>query len=393
MHKRIIKSACAIAGITLIGMSVGTRSNAQVTRSSSNRPGSPGAQAANVLDSDARLKLKVTIERKNTTIEKAFSVLSKLTQVKMQAGEPEIAISPVAFRYNSVSLKEIFDSLAVLHGWRWKRDSNKVWILYSPLRMNALRPRNEHQAETYRLGQQFLDQMSQLSDAQKSALWIDGTSNDAVKSVPLSSLPENMQQTVQQMIASDGRDSDALGEPRPPAIKSILEGGNLNVFLQGNRHEDHDSYSVTVGNGRGGIGMSFLAFHDPQEDYHVVSLEDRKAMQWSPGKDDALSRQEAIQKDPALSTRVTVNMKDVTLAEALTLLSSKLNIPFLLDNVGRPPARRNITLPDLPLHEAIDRLCSLYDRTVRDQKYAVSWGHRKSGVLIFHWQTLEQKTP
>src|SRR5690349_3982001 len=121
-----IRTVVAVAG-TLLAIGV----HPAIAQEGGGKPASarPGIHIARPLDADPRLNVRVTLSCKLETVERSLALLSKLTGIGMQCPDPEISATMISFRYQSVPLREVCDSLSALRGWRWKLDTRKNWLL------------------------------------------------------------------------------------------------------------------------------------------------------------------------------------------------------------------------------------------------------------------------
>jgi hypothetical protein len=349
-----------------------------------------GSAVATSLDTDPRLKVPVTIQHRSESVAKFLTALSKLTHVKMQTTDSEISGALVSFHYTSVPLCDICDSLT-LHGWRWKRDKNKTWLLCpSSQETDNLRPHSDAEANMARLGHQFLEQFGHLPEDQQRAMWQDFEQpRSEAAPVMLSSLPDAMQDIVRQLMPISQMNSEERGlvtNFRPEDHMS-----QLNISLGGMHHSDYDSYSITVGMPGGSASISdFNVFHDPNEDYHTVSLSAYDAHQLSQTeKAVARTRDDAIKNDPRMQKKITLKGDEVTLPEMMYGLAPLAGFAYILpDHLGKQ-ITRTMRFDNVPLYKVLDRLCALYDFRINGYLYGYMWGRRDNGIIVFHSASTE----
>ena len=253
---------------------------------------------------DPRLDVKVTLHEKDATVTDALKALSKATHVEMTAVGSSLPTTHFCVFAADTPLRNVLDGMAHLHGWEWKALKDKSLELCTRPRANqwaGLRPNTEAQAEQYAQGRQFLSQFATCPPALQSAL-TDMHHNG----IPFSSLPPEMQQTVQNMLtaAAPGQTVNFPGNihiPTPAAENSTirLQGG-------GGDQEWGSEYYVSVFDGHTGVLLDFPKFNDPNEDTdEVVPASALQSVRWYGASEDAASRQTTAKEDTRLHVPVT----------------------------------------------------------------------------------------
>lgn len=358
------------------------------------------------LDADPRLKVPISIVRDSIAIEKALQRLTILTKVKLRVIGLETATSPTVFHYRNMPLRDVMDSLASANHLKWEYNSEGIWVAslaYDANRLDLHRPRTAAQADLAQLGERLVDQFSQLPDNLKEGLTnarnakfdpSDRSTFLDMFGVSLSSLPEDMQQTLHQMVDCQAQDTGSTGGRTVPT-----DYGDARVtFGQPNHQEGFDAFHISVVSGyfENSIGPSRgLGFHNNQDMYfnvfqnpldrdnRVVPLEQALAGYPSPfPKLDALSRKDAIAHDIRFERIVSVLAEPVRFRTVLLALSTDAEVSAVAaDNTMPDAPKRKWALHHVPLKDALDKIA---------ESYRYTWGVSKGGVVVFHPKKLDQ---
>ncbi len=335
-----------------------------------------------VLAHDARLKVKVSLRRKLTTLPEALDTLSAMTKIKMKVEDKELETSPLGLSFQSAPLRTILREIAALYNAQWQRDPDNYLTLRPLPEYDFLRPKNETQAEIYRKGREFMSQFARLSETFQNDMQNRHDPNFyAPEGVAFSDCPPAMQGLLGEMLAASLQDQQAAGMPSDfPQDKLNDTRVRLDVTPQNGATE----YLIMLAAPRQGACISFTIFHDAREDYHVVPLATFSADIARLVTANARSQQQALQREPRLKNRLSLKLQNVTIAQALQILAVKAGLDML---AKRPDlaATKSLTLVNVSLKEALDRLCAQYEfRALHtDIRYQCTWGWQESGVFTF----------
>lgn len=333
-----------------------------------------GISKNGALENDARLLKKVTISRKKTTVAQALGALTRLTKVKMQPGEKEVALTELSFHYRATPLKDILESMALLRNWEWKRVQNVLLLRehHNPHQLDVFRPHSELQAAQSQKVREFIEQLKQLPPALQMS--IQTVREEGRSGILFRSLPEGMQHTLQQALEFRLQERTTMGRPSIDISPDNLE--DAYVYLQINQQEAFTGYSVTISTDRHDMGLSTTVFKDPREGYHIVPALELTSTLWFGAEEDEKSRQEALMKDPRLSTKITLRLRSVTLPTALKELAEQTGISFVAEGDSmRGALKRSFFYENMPLSGVLDHLAA---------QYRYTWGWTKGGIFLFH---------
>jgi len=405
MTTQILRLLCPLS-ILVGGLCAGNIVSAQETSNGSASSGASsltarktgkGTAAKDVLD-NPRLLFRVSIERKATTVEQALAKLSEYTPLHLTVQGAEVRSTPLFFHYVNTPLRDILAGIAETGYWEWAQKNENTLVLkerYNPHTLALYHPHNEAEKEVHQRGAEFLDQLGKLPPDMQSALSNPTLPPPPVKGlpgVPFDRLPSAMQDNLRAMFAAELKSGEAKGL-HSPLTSADLAHSTVSLST-GTPQEGFDSYHITLSadlpGTRVGMGMSFLMFQDPRDNYDIIPLDQVGGVDYHTVEQDALSRQKALANNPHLQDRVSLTMENATLFQALQALSAKTNLAFSayhFTEKGRS-AQRSFSLPAMPLGEMLDRLAALYGgRDAGGGRYRYTWGQQAnpmSQVFVFH---------
>ena len=402
MKTQIRRLFCPLSGLVVCLYS-GNVASAQGTSngSSSAQSGSSISQTIgrdkvvkDVLD-NPRLRFRVTIERKATTIQQALAKLSEYTPLHLVAEGTGVRSTPIVFHYSATPLRDILAGIAETGYWEWTRKNENTLVLkerYNPHLLDAHRPRNEAQKEVYQRGAEFLGQLSKLPPDMQAALdYNSQVQNGAsLPGLPFNSLPSAVQENLRAMFAA-ARASD---DGNLPITSNNLSQSRVSLHT-GTPQDGLDPFDVRLfaalpDGSNGGMSMSFVMFQDPRDGYNVVPLDQLTPIDSDSAAKDARSRQKALAANPRLQEKVSLKMENASFFQALKALSVKANIAFTAPYppLKGKPAEKSFALPEMTLGEMLDKLTALYGGTDdQGHRYRYTWGQQgqqASQVFVFH---------
>ncbi len=331
------------------------------------------ASKLNPLDNDPRLRIKVTLKRRLTRVAEALRELSIRTKVKLEAEGNEVRPARLSFSYKDISLKDILDSIAAVHNWEWERRKGGILILRerdNTALQNALRPHSQAQAEIYRKGREFVNLLSKQSQELQNSLWAHPMRGFPLPNgIGFGELPTPMQQVLRDMLAARREELAEQGLDGGHLSPEALDGTRL--WMETYPGEGVTSYHLMVFDERGGCGINFNVFSDPNESSQVVP---ESSPIWYGASEDTTSQEQAS-NDPRLNQRVTLDVRSETILDALRELAPQVPLNFAAEVSVYDPIKRSFVCKEKPLKAVLDKLAMLYHYT---------WGYRKSGIFMFH---------
>jgi hypothetical protein len=350
------------------------------------------------LDRDPRLKRPLTLRRDNVTIEEALNQITELTGVLVSAEGAVLRSTPVAFRFSATPLRDAMDAISHLDLYEW-RAVRGGWVLRyrkDPHAFDMMRPHSEAEVMLERLGKQFLDQFAALPRQLANQIGFNGNPvNGGQSGVPFSSLPGNMQGTVQGLMSA------ALEQyASNQGSTSRLAGADLglcNIDLQRTgAQEGLSSYSVDISNGTGVLAASFVVFDDPKEGYQIVPFSDITAGTGYDDNSEGTSRASALQVDSRLKSKVTLDMRNGSIVDVMQQLGVKTKYPFIARVWSGTDSRphRAVRFDNIAVADALDQLVNYYDGIASGPtKYGYTWGETRKGIVLIHIKRAEDIKP
>ena len=361
------------------------------------RPLGKGIPVKDVLD-NPRLRFRVTLERKRTTVEQALAKLCEFTPLHLEAQGAELRTTSLVFHYTATPLRDILAGIAETGYWEWTRKNENTLVLkerYNSHALDVYHPHNATDKEVHDRGVALLGQLSNLSPDMQAALSNNAPpkSRGGLPGVPFTMLPSAMQDNLSAMFAAHTKSAESTGLNIPLTPADLAH--SMVSMNTGTPQEGFDSYDVCLSadlaNGnRAGVGMSVLIFQDPRDGYNIVSSDQLGSVDNNSAALDALSRQKALAGNLHLQDKVSLKMENASLFQALKALSVRANIAFSAPYppLKGKPAEKSFALPEMTLGEMLDKLTALYGGTDdQGHRYRYTWGQQgqqASQVFVFH---------
>lgn len=396
MKTQFLRLLCPLSAMTLwfcLGNSASAQSS--LSGSSNSQSGSSiphhvgkNPAAKDVLD-NPRLSGKVSIERKATTVEQALNKLGAYTILHLVAEGAEVRSTPLLFHYTDTPLRDILASIAETGYWEWIRKNENTLVLkarFNPHLLDVHRPRNEAEKEVYERGAKFLDQFDNLPPDMQAALG----SNGQTPAPSFNTLPPAMQDNIRAMFAAYTASQNGNLPMTADNVSASTVRLRVGTPQEGLDHFDVRLIADVPPGSRSGVSMSFVMFHDPRDGYNVVPRDQLTGLANNSAALDALSRQKALATNKHLQEMVSLKMVNVSLFQALQVLSTKVNLSFSSQyQPGKgKPVLRSFSLPTMPLGEMLDKLTALYSAIDdQGQRYRYTWGqqgNQESQVFVLH---------
>ena len=357
----------------------------------------PSRRKVDALANDERLKVRVSLQRRATTISEVLRLLNKQTGVKLISDGVELGMTDVAVSYHDTSLGDVLDSLSRIHNCEWKRRKDGALILqegFDAGRFDIFRPRTEAEAEIWRQGAKFLNQFNKLpSDTQN-------TMNSPSNGTEFGKLPSEAQNIVRAMLQADLQDQAEQGKTstlNPDQMQNLLihmqpvnrqEGfRGYALGVQDKGKDDFDSNGKLLGHTFGeSHTLPFMVFDDPRDNVpRVVPKDQIGGMRWRGDKEDALARQENGTNTSGLNKLVTLARHRYSLYEALSEMATQAQFNFAIPLTdAKDSVRPFFACSNLPLRDALDALCKTHSTIAGRLERRCTWGPCKSGTLLLH---------
>jgi hypothetical protein len=203
-----------------------------------------------LLDSDPRFKIKMTISKRSVSLSDALRTLSGLSKIPFLVDDNEGATRRLSFSFNDMSLADIIDGIAALYHYELEVRKSGVLVFRPEAATGQESQSLPEQKDIARAGSDFETGLEKLPPSLKDAL-------DRGGEVTVKDLPPAMQTAAQSMLSSHlsqmnwGPNSEAMGR-----LGDRLLGNFSNTNVRWQTNGDMCSFSIGMHN-VGGMSMSF----------------------------------------------------------------------------------------------------------------------------------------
>ena len=344
----------------------------------------PAAKTTSGSDNDRRLYTPVTLKRANVRLDEALAMLNGFSTLKLRTLDQEIAGQRIAATCKDAPMRNVLDSLARLNRWEWVRKDRDTLLLrsrYDPTYYDAGRPHTPEESEVSRIGKQFAAQFSQLSPEMQQAMSRDAHSREGNNSLPYSSLPASMQNTLQSLLSAENQRMASTSHS--PYINGD-DLGSCSIRLEITSTDGVTRYNVKFDKPQtGSQAAAFSVFHAPRDQgERIVPVEALTPNVYNPMREDADARLSLLATDARLNLPVTLQLDKATFAEALTALAKEAHINIVARD-SSSPAKILLHFAAIPLKDVLERYVQAY-RPLRANTFLYSWTESKGGVFVFH---------
>lgn len=189
-----------------------------------------------MLDTDPRLKQKVTLTLDNVTLSKALAQMSVKTHVSLLADGEQLQTKKLSASFVDKPLRDVLDALASLGSFEWVgRKSGAIVLRAIPA------PVVEPAMEKY--GDQIKGFVDKMTPEQQQAL-------TQPYATPMASLPPDMQAAIVGAISNMHDPIGPDGQPIPMFEDMLSNPQGLNVGFKIDHQENHNFYYLSGVYGR-----------------------------------------------------------------------------------------------------------------------------------------------
>jgi hypothetical protein len=169
-----------------------------------------------LLDSDPRLKVKVTLSKRSVTLNEALRSLTNISRVSFLAEDNEAANKRLSFAFENTPLKDVLEGIAALYYFEVELRKSGILVFRAGKAGDQFDPDTASKEDLSRAGNEFADSLDKLSTEKKDAL---------DRGLPMSELPPAMQAAARGMISA--RIAELEGSPREEDKPFVQLGRNL----------------------------------------------------------------------------------------------------------------------------------------------------------------------
>jgi hypothetical protein len=369
MIRRLVTLSCAAVLIACGGAAL-----SQQTASTAKTALSPTPRT--YLETDPQLAQTLTLNVSGQTYAQICERIRRKTGVRLtfSEGANEFRDQAVVIYGENVPARAVMDALAAIYLCRWERVSEKQYNLLDVDHLARSRPDQELRDAVIAAGIGIRDAIQALPPAERERL----TSG---KYVSFASLSPAVQAATRQFFEASNRQSAAApsaAAPRPTPIP-IEALANSQLTFSSEAHQDHTSYNVhfQIPVDSNGSSIGGTSSFDDRGERRQREIQRRAAS----GEVDELyiprryevSAEEARRR-PELQRTVELTMRNATYNEAFARLCRQAGAPFVHILNEPQPVRRDVSLPRMPLAEALNRLTADFNTS--------EWEYRRPGFLV-----------
>jgi hypothetical protein len=331
-------------------------------------PAPQNAPAARTyLEAEARLEQMLALTTTSQTVSELLERIQRRTGVALLISNEARAYRALRLGMtpDTVSCRALLDALAALELYRWVRVDERRYELREPDRTARTPARQALQSAVAQSGLALRDEFAKLKPESQQKL-ASGTY------VPFASLPTGIRKAIAALVeARNQEEASGRRETVPLSMRDVEVG---EVAFQTETLPNRTHYRLFYRyryDADGNMKSGAILFDDASERAARRAASSEAQAEYVP------VRYEVAPKDakerPELQRLVSLNARNMTYAEAAARLCGLAKVPALYI-IERSARRSDLSIPRLPLGEALDRLADRFPDN--------EWELRRMGYLI-----------
>ena len=315
------------------------------------------ATTASILDMDRKLDAKITVEYLSLQGKGFLKNLWNKTGYEFTAtgGAAEFNSAYFSVGAKHVSIRSMMESYASYYRVSWKKTKLGYSLVSGDNELDAVfAPHNQFQVARNEACMNFLNGMKNMSPESQNRI---GSPQ------PFGAFPPEMKVAFKKMVVSLENEIGEQGGYKPGVYSSELPSARLSLSTRIREGFTQYNFDFTVPSGGGGFSTTdYEAGKEKREgENDKLAKAGRTGAVYNPEKYE-LSQKE-LNKLSVLKQTVSLNMKNATLVQILTVLHDKYNLSILGSDPKEALQKANVSISSLPLLEAMKILEKTYKKT------------------------------